>query len=64
MIPILLRPTLWENTPFGKINLGSLQPLPKDRKFVTSSGRNQDVVFAEIAEGIKTVIEELNTALR
>lgn len=63
VIPILLREVAgWENTYFGKIQLGQLQPLPKNKKFVTSSAwKNLDEAFADVANGIKEAVEELNT---
>jgi tetratricopeptide (TPR) repeat protein len=56
VIPIILRPCLWESSPFGK-----LQPLPTDARPVTS-WPNRDEAFLDIAKGIKTAVEEMRTA--
>jgi hypothetical protein len=53
VIPILLRPVLWEITP-----LGILSPLPVNRKPVTL-WENQDQAFFEIAQGIELVVQEM-----
>jgi hypothetical protein len=52
VIPILLRPADWENTPFG-----ALAPLPSNRSFVTV-WRNQDSAFLNIAQGLRKAITE------
>lgn len=52
VIPILLRPADWENTP-----LGTLAPLPNNRSFVTL-WRNQDSAFLNIAQGLRQAITE------
>jgi hypothetical protein len=57
VIPIILRPCDWLNTPFGK-----LQALPRDGKPV-SDGATQDHAFNEIARGIRRVVEEMTKAL-
>lgn len=56
VIPIILRPCDWLNTPFGK-----LQALPRDGKPV-SDGVTQDHAFNEIARGIRRVVEEMSKA--
>jgi hypothetical protein len=53
VIPIILRPCDWHNTPFGK-----LQALPTDGKPVTK-WNTQDDAFYNIALGIRTVVESL-----
>ena len=55
VIPVILRRTDdWQNnTPFGK-----LKPLPKDGKPVSEWG-NRDKAFCNIAQGIRTAVEEL-----
>lgn len=54
MIPILLRPTAdWEDAPFGK-----LQPIPRNRKSV-STWQHRDEAFFQIAKEIKEVVEKL-----
>ena len=54
VIPIILRPTLWIDAPFGK-----LQALPKNGKPVTSWGENHDEAFLEIATGIREIVRKL-----
>src|SRR5579884_3629532 len=55
VIPVILRPVYWQKAPFGK-----LQALPTDEIPVTSSWWNsQDEAFFDVAEGIRTAIEEL-----
>ncbi len=51
VIPIILRDVDWQSAPFGK-----LQALPKDGRPITSWD-DQDQAFADIARGIRTVIE-------
>jgi hypothetical protein len=53
VIPVILRPVDWHNTPFGK-----LLALPTDGKPVTS-WPNHDDGFLDIAKGIRKVAEEL-----
>jgi adenylate kinase family enzyme len=53
VIPIILRPCLWEDAPFGK-----LQALPTDGKPVTQ-WKNRDEAFFNVAEGIRSVINDL-----
>ena len=53
VIPIILRPTDWEDAPFSK-----LQMLPTDANPVTKWG-NKDEAFYDIARGIRKVIKEL-----
>ena len=50
VIPIFLRPCLWNDTPFSKI-----QGLPTDARFVTNFSDIHEA-FANIAEGIKNAI--------
>jgi len=55
VIPVILRPVLWKDAPFGK-----LQALPRDGKPVTDRSRGSlDEAFFEIAEGIRLACEEL-----
>jgi formylglycine-generating enzyme required for sulfatase activity len=54
VIPIILRPALWETAPFGK-----LQALPLDAKPVTK-WRNRDDAFKNIASGIAEATERLS----
>ncbi len=53
VIPVILRPCDWPNTPFCK-----LQALPRDRKAVTT-WENEDEAFTNVVEGIRKAIEEL-----
>jgi formylglycine-generating enzyme required for sulfatase activity len=53
VIPIILRPAVWEDSPFGK-----LQALPIDAKPVTK-WRNRDDAFANIVKGIAERADEL-----
>lgn len=57
VIPVILRPCLWENTPFAK-----LQALPKDGKPVTK-WPNRDEAFLDVARGIRSVVEELKKSV-
>jgi hypothetical protein len=55
VIPIILRPTLWQGAPFGK-----LQVFPRDGTPVTDAiWGSIDNAFHNVAEGIKTVVEEI-----
>jgi len=54
VIPIILRPTYWQETPFSK-----LQVLPTEGKPVMK-WRDRDDAFLDIAEGIRKAIEELS----
>jgi hypothetical protein len=53
VVPVIVRSAEWRSTPFGK-----LQALPKDGRAVTS-WPNLDEAFADIAQGIRRVAEEL-----
>ncbi len=57
VLPIILRPVYWNNTPFSK-----LQVLPKDGKAVTR-WNNQDEAFVSIIEGIDKAIQNLPHSL-
>lgn len=52
VIPIILRPSDWEDAPFSKI-----QPLPKDAKAITTWA-NRDEAFLDVVKGIRRAIEE------
>jgi len=59
IIPIIIRPVAWEDTPIGK-----LQALPTGGKPVTT-WKNMDQAFLDIIEGIRLVlIKKLNTSSR
>src|SRR5258706_10760237 len=53
VIPVILRPALWEGTPFGK-----LLALPTDGKPVTF-WHNQEEGFFDVTKGIQDVVKEL-----
>lgn len=56
VIPVILRPSSWENTLFGK-----LQPLPRNRKPINDpSWKTRDKAYVEVAEGIRDAIQELS----
>ncbi|MDP9382031.1 MAG: toll/interleukin-1 receptor domain-containing protein [Chloroflexota bacterium] len=55
VIPIIVRPSDWHRSPFGK-----LQALPRDGKAVTTWG-NRDQAWLDVANGIRSVVEELRT---
>src|SRR2546421_12565556 len=57
VVPGILRPVLWQDAPFGK-----LQALPRDGKPVTdsTSWKDQDTAFLDVADGIRKVVEYLN----
>jgi hypothetical protein len=57
VIPVILRPALWQKAPFGK-----LQALPRNARPVTS-WRNRDKAFLDIAEGIQKAVEELTAGV-
>ncbi len=58
VIPILLRPTDWENAPFSRLQL-----LPTGAKAVTT-WPDHDIPFSEVTREIRKVIEELLIELR
>ncbi|HYT35829.1 MAG TPA: toll/interleukin-1 receptor domain-containing protein, partial [Ktedonobacteraceae bacterium] len=53
VIPILLRPTDWQGTPFDKLKM-----LPTDAKAVTR-WRRRDDAFTDIVQGIRASINDL-----
>ncbi|HEY4035554.1 MAG TPA: toll/interleukin-1 receptor domain-containing protein [Ktedonobacteraceae bacterium] len=56
VIPIILRPVDWKEAPFSH-----LQALPTRARPVTDRGwHTQDEAFADVAQGIRRTIEELN----
>ncbi len=58
VIPIIVRPVTWQETPIGNSTLGSLQALPKDTKPVTS-WKNRDEAWMDVAREIGKVANEL-----
>ena len=57
VIPILLRPGIWQETPFGK-----LQVLPRNARTVTE-WRDRDKAWSAIAQGIEQVAKKQFTKL-
>ncbi len=55
VVPILLRPVDWQGTPFDNLAI-----LPSNKQAVTI-WENRDEAFAQIARGIRLVVEELST---
>jgi Effector-associated domain 1/TIR domain/CHAT domain len=53
VIPIILRPVDWKDTPFSK-----LQALPKDAKPVTQWG-DRDTAFVDVVQGIRRAVDSL-----
>jgi TIR domain len=53
VIPVILRPVMWSNTPFSK-----LQALPREGKPVTT-WENLDSALLNVVEGIKDAIDSL-----
>ncbi len=53
VVPVILRPVDWHNTPFGK-----LLALPKDGKAVTS-WTDRDTALLDVAKGIRAVASEV-----
>jgi len=53
VIPVILRPVLWEDAPFGE-----LQALPMDGKPVTL-WLDRDEAFWDVAKGIRNAVKEL-----
>jgi len=58
VIPIILRPTHWERSPFGK-----LQALPAGGLAITS-WPNRDEAFLNVIKGIQKVIDELSIKMQ
>jgi hypothetical protein len=58
VVPVILRACDWKGAPFGK-----LQGFPKDMKPVTS-WPNRDEAWADVAAGIRKVVEELRSRRR
>jgi tetratricopeptide (TPR) repeat protein len=56
LVPVILRPVQWEDTPFG-----ALQALPQDGKPITTWD-NRDAAFKNVADGLRRVIEEMRNA--
>jgi nucleoside phosphorylase len=55
VIPVILRPVIWEATPFGK-----LQALPQNAEPVTSNvWHRQDEAFLDVAKGVRDVVLHL-----
>ncbi len=57
VIPIILRPVLWERSPIGK-----LQALPTEAKpVISTSWYTLDDAFLNVAEGIRRAVEHMRT---
>jgi tetratricopeptide (TPR) repeat protein len=56
VVPVILRSVDWHSAPFGK-----LQALPKDAVAITSWS-NRDEAFTNVTEGIRRLIEELQSS--
>lgn len=54
VIPIILRPTDWQDSPFGK-----LQVLPKDGKPITR-WEDRDEAFLNVVQGIRRAVDTLS----
>lgn len=55
VIPIILRPVLWQETPFGKI-----QALPTDASpIISEKWHHQDEAFYSVAEGVRKAVASL-----
>jgi hypothetical protein len=58
VIPIILRPTLWQGAPFGQ-----LQALPTNaHPIVSPVWYNDDAAFLDVTQGIQEVVEKINTS--
>lgn len=55
LIPIIVRPVDWTNTPFARI-----QALPTNARAVTTWG-NRDEAWLDVARGLRTVVSHLAT---
>lgn len=53
VVPVIIRPSSWQQSPFGK-----LQVLPPQAKPV-ESWQNRDEAYTSITEGIRSVVKEL-----
>jgi hypothetical protein len=53
VIPIILRPCDWKDSPFSK-----LQALPKDAKPVTQWG-DRDSAFLDVVQGVRRAVDSL-----
>ena len=55
VIPIILRPVSWKETPFR-----NLQPLPANGEpVISSSGRSVDDALSNVAKGVQKAVEEI-----
>lgn len=53
VIPVIIRPCAWEDSPFGK-----LQALPRDARPV-STWENLDIASLDVAHGVMSVVDKL-----
>jgi len=56
VVPIIIRPTDWQNSPFSK-----LQALPKGAKPVTTWA-DRDAAFLDVVKGIRQIAKSIRTA--
>ncbi|MEH2459633.1 toll/interleukin-1 receptor domain-containing protein [Nostoc sp.] len=62
VIPVLLSPIAgWQSIRFGDLQLGDLQYLPKNGKFITDSRfwKNQNEAFVQIAEEFAEAVQQI-----
>src|SRR5438552_6013848 len=57
VVPVIIRPATWHKMPFGK-----LHALPKD-SIPISIAQNTDTAFMSVTKGIRTIVQELTTAI-
>ncbi len=62
VIPLILKPCMWQPIPVGQMTLGELQALPKDAKPVTS-WNDPDEAYTNIAEGLYEKILQVQQEL-
>ncbi|HIK45482.1 MAG TPA: toll/interleukin-1 receptor domain-containing protein [Leptolyngbyaceae cyanobacterium M65_K2018_010] len=58
VIPIILRPCLWQPAPVGTMKLGQLQALPKNATPITE-WPNQDAAYTNVAEELYKTVQEI-----
>lgn len=61
VIPVILRPCLWDYVVIGGVRLSDLQALPKGAKPV-SQWSDLDTAFTDVARSLAKTIEQLHTA--
>jgi len=58
VIPVILRPSDWEDVSPGDFRLGQFQALPRDA-FPVTRWDDRDDAFLDVAKGIKKVVQDL-----